>query len=116
MGSVDHVTLKGNSEITGNNCTGGIVGGNNNSVTNCSAENVTVIVIGDNEFEENHIVQADVAECGGLVIGGGFGGTIQAFVPLDITDKFIERMDYWLGEGSSRHYRVSDKGAYATWL
>lgn len=73
MGSVDHVTLKGNSVITGNNCTGGIVGGNNNSVTNCSAENVTVIVIGDNEFEENHIVQADVAECGGLVIGGGFG-------------------------------------------
>lgn len=77
MGSVDHVTLKGNSVITGNNCTGGIVGGNNNSVTNCSAENVTVIVIGDNEFEENHIVQADVAECGGLVIGGGFGGTID---------------------------------------
>ena len=77
MGSVDHVTLKGNSVITGNNCTGGIVGGNNNSVTNCSAENVTVIVIGDNEFEENHIVQADVAECGGLVIGGGFGAALK---------------------------------------
>ena len=48
--------------------------------------------------------------------GGGFGGTIQAFVPLDITDSFIDRMDYWLGEGSSRHYKVSDEGAYATWL
>ena len=34
----DHVTLKGNSVITGNNCTGGIVGGNNNSVTNCTAD------------------------------------------------------------------------------
>lgn len=77
MGFVDHVTLKGNSIITGNNCTGGIVGGNNNSVTNCTVENATVVVIGDNDFEENHIVQADVAECGGLVIGGGFGGTID---------------------------------------
>lgn len=48
--------------------------------------------------------------------GGGFGGTIQAFVPLDITGSFIDRMDYWLGEGSSRHYKVSDEGAYATWL
>ena len=48
--------------------------------------------------------------------GGGFGGTIQAFVPLDLTDEFIEHMDYWLGKGSSRHYKVSDKGAYATWL
>lgn len=48
--------------------------------------------------------------------GGGFGGTIQAFVPLDLTDEFIEHMDYWLGKDSSRHYKVSDKGAYATWL
>ena len=30
MGSVDNVTLKGDSTITGNNCVGGIVGGNNN--------------------------------------------------------------------------------------
>lgn len=77
MGSVDHVTIKGDSVITGNNCTGGIVGGNNNSVTNCTVEDATVIVIGDNEFEKDRIVQADVAECGGLVIGGGFGGTID---------------------------------------
>ena len=76
MGSVDHVTVE-NASITGNNCTGGVVGGNNSSVSNCNAENVTVEVIGDNQFEENHIVQADVAECGGLIIGGGFGGTID---------------------------------------
>ena len=62
MGSVYHVTLKGNSVITGNNCTGGIVGGNNNSVTNCSAENVTVIVIGDNEFEEKELDSEDENE------------------------------------------------------
>lgn len=48
--------------------------------------------------------------------GGGFGGTIQAFVPLDIVDAFITQMDAWLGAGSSRRYKVSDKGAYAAWL
>ena len=76
MGSVDNVTLKGDSTITGNNCVGGIVGGNNSSVTNCTVENATVVVIGDNHFTDK-IVQADVAECGGLVIGGGFGGSID---------------------------------------
>ena len=48
--------------------------------------------------------------------GGGFGGTIQAFVPLDLADEFVERMDFWLGAGSARRYAVSDKGAYAAWL
>lgn len=76
MGCVDNVTLKGNSKVTGNNCTGGIIGGNSGQVTNCTVENVTVTVIGDNKFDDK-IVQADVAECGGLVIGGGFGGTID---------------------------------------
>lgn len=42
MGSVDNVTLKGDSTITGNNCVGGIVGGNNNSITNCTVEGATV--------------------------------------------------------------------------
>ena len=32
--------------------------------------------------------------------GGGFGGTIQAFVPVDMVDDFMARMDAWLGEGS----------------
>ena len=48
--------------------------------------------------------------------GGGFGGTIQAFVPLDLVDTFIAKMNGWLGEGSARHYAISDKGAYAAWL
>lgn len=77
MGSVDNVTLSGDSVITGNNCTGGIIGGNRGAVSNCTVDNATVIVIGDNKFEDNKIVQADIAECGGLVIGGGFGGTID---------------------------------------
>ena len=48
--------------------------------------------------------------------GGGFGGTIQAFVPLDLVDEFISKMDGWLGQGSARRYTVTDKGAYAQWL
>ena len=48
--------------------------------------------------------------------GGGFGGTIQAFVPLDLVDEFIAKMDAWLGEGASRHYQISEEGAYAAWL
>lgn len=48
--------------------------------------------------------------------GGGFGGTIQAFVPLDMVDDFMGRMDGWLGEGSCRRYAISEEGAYAAWL
>ena len=48
--------------------------------------------------------------------GGGFGGTIQAFVPLDLADEFQTKMNDWLGEGSCRRYTVTDKGAYAAWL
>ena len=48
--------------------------------------------------------------------GGGFGGSIQAFVPLDLVDEFIERMDAWLGEGSTRRYAIAQEGAWAAWL
>ncbi len=48
--------------------------------------------------------------------GGGFGGSIQAFVPLDLVDSFISRMNGWLGEGSARRYVIDEKGAYAQWL
>lgn len=48
--------------------------------------------------------------------GGGFGGSIQAFVPCDLVDEFIERMNGWLGEGSARHYAITAEGAYAEWL
>ena len=61
--------------MLGNNCTGGLIGGDVGPVTDCSATNVSVTVIGDNDFSEG-LVQCDIAECGGLLIGGGFGGTI----------------------------------------
>lgn len=47
--------------------------------------------------------------------GGGFGGTIQCFVPLDLVQQFGDRMDAWLGQGSCRHYHIDPKGAYAQW-
>lgn len=76
MGSVENVTVE-TAFVTGNNCTGGIIGGNSNgAVTNCLAKDVTVTVIGDNDFSGG-LIQDDIAECGGLVIGGGFGGTID---------------------------------------
>lgn len=48
--------------------------------------------------------------------GGGFGGTIQCFVPSNMLDQFIKQMNTWLGDGSARHYRISDDGATALWL
>lgn len=48
--------------------------------------------------------------------GGGFGGTIQAFVPMELIDTFIDQMNAWLGEGSARHYTITEKGAFAQWL
>lgn len=48
--------------------------------------------------------------------GGGFGGTIQAFVPTELVEAFIEQMNTWLGEGSARHHAISPEGAYAEWL
>ena len=74
MGSVTNCAVT-NADVLGNNCTGGLIGGDMGPVTNCSATNVTVTVIGDNDFTEG-LVQCDVAECGGLLIGGGFGGSI----------------------------------------
>lgn len=77
MGSVENITLSGESVVIGTNCVGGIIGGNKAAVADCTVDNATVVVVGDNQFSEDKIVQADVAECGGLVIGGGFGGTID---------------------------------------
>lgn len=75
-GTVENVSLSGKSKITGNCCVGGIIGGNIGTVKSCSSDDVEVIVIGDNNFDDR-IVQCDIAECGGLIIGGGFGGTID---------------------------------------
>ena len=76
MGPVEGLTIR-HAKVTGNNCTGGVIGGNSvANVTDCTAEDVSVTVIGDNDFSSGRIIQVDIAECGGLIIGGGFGGTI----------------------------------------
>ena len=48
--------------------------------------------------------------------GGGFGGSIQCFVPVGELDGFVSKMDAWLGAGSCRHYHIAEEGARATWL
>lgn len=46
------------------------------------------------------------------VHGGGFAGTIQAFVPLDLLDKYREAMDSLFGEGSCMKLRIRPVGGY----
>ena len=50
------------------------------------------------------------------VHGGGFGGTIQAFVPLDDVESFSAGMDAVFGKGACGVYGVDHKGARAQWL
>ena len=40
-----------------------------------------------------------------VVVGGGFAGAVQAFVPIDLADAFAEHMESVFGSGSC--YRVS---------
>ena len=47
--------------------------------------------------------------------GGGFGGTVQAFVPVDTIDSFARGIDSCLGAGSCRRYRIVSEGATAAW-
>ena len=77
MGMVHDVILTGENSVTGINCVGGIAGGSNGAVYNCTVEGTTINVLGDNDFSSGRIIQNDVAECGGLVIGGSFGGVID---------------------------------------
>ena len=48
--------------------------------------------------------------------GGGFGGSIQAFVPLDAVERFTQAIDAHLGIGSCKVYAISDAGAGAQWM
>ena len=55
--------------------------------------------------------------CGAARIhGGGFGGSIQAFVPLGQASTFTDAMNALLGRGSCRRFRITETGACATWL
>ncbi len=78
MGRIENVHLKGTNSVCGVNTVGGITGGNMGAVYNCSVEDVTVTVLGNNDFSSGRIIQNDTAECGGLVIGGSFGGVIDS--------------------------------------
>ena len=44
------------------------------------------------------------------VHGGGFAGTVQAFVPLDLLDAFRDGLDAVLGQGSCRVLSLRDEG------
>ena len=77
MGEIHDVKLTGENEIAGVNATGGITGGSTNHVHDCEVDGTTIRVLGDNDFSDGRIVQCDVAECGGLIIGGSFGGTME---------------------------------------
>ena len=77
MGTIHDVTLTGTNNIAGVNATGGIAGGSIQSVWNCTVDGTTIHVLGDNDFSSGRIIQADVGECGGLVVGGFFGGSID---------------------------------------
>ncbi len=50
------------------------------------------------------------------VHGGGFGGTIQAFVPLDLIDAFSSGMDAVFGQGACGAYGIDHEGARARWM
>ena len=45
------------------------------------------------------------------VHGGGFGGTIQAFVPPDLLDKYVETLEHVYGGGSCHKLFIRAKGA-----
>lgn len=79
FGTAEKLTLTGENTISGFNCIGGIIGGHQDgSVKNGTVEDATINVLGDNDFSSGPIIQADVAECGGLIIGGAFGGSIES--------------------------------------
>ena len=77
MGEIHDVKLTGENEIAGVNATGGITGGSTNHVHDCEVDGTTIKVLGDNDFSDGRIIQCDIAECGGLIIGGSFGGTME---------------------------------------
>ncbi|MCG8309736.1 MAG: hypothetical protein MI975_20240 [Cytophagales bacterium] len=45
------------------------------------------------------------------VHGGGFGGTIQAFVPQDLIDKYVATLEHVFGKGSCHKLFIRAKGS-----
>lgn len=44
--------------------------------------------------------------------GGGFAGTVQAFVPLDYMDEFTHNMELTLGKGTCHNLRIRPVGGF----
>lgn len=65
------------------------------------------------------IALADALLCGRGAVrvhGGGFGGTIQVFAPLDAVEELCAGMDAVFGEGACGVYGVDHEGAKAWWM
>lgn len=45
------------------------------------------------------------------VHGGGFGGTIQAFVPMDLLEKYVDILEHVYGEGKCHKLFIRAKGS-----
>lgn len=45
------------------------------------------------------------------VHGGGFAGTIQAFVPHDLMEKYIQTLEHFFGEGACHKLFIRNQGA-----
>ncbi len=77
QGTVENLILSGDNNISGYNCIGGILGGNEGgAIKNCTSA-ATINILGDNVFENGRYILPDNAECGGIIVGGSFGGTID---------------------------------------
>ena len=69
-------------------------------------------------YKEHQDVALALAMCehflggrgGYRVHGGGFAGTVQAFVPFDILDGFVAGMDGILGEGACHVLSIRPQG------
>ena len=78
LGTVHNLEILGDIRVSGQNCVGGILGGNmGGDVSGCSAEGVTVTLYGENDFPDGRYVLPSSNACGGLLIGGSFGGTVD---------------------------------------
>lgn len=76
-GTADKLTLKGENSVSAYNCAGGVAGGSEyGTFDNCMVEAVQINILGDNDFSSGRIIQVDMAQCGGLIVGGGFGGHV----------------------------------------
>lgn len=74
--------------VSGRNCVGGITGGSESAaLSGCDVSKTDIVVLGSNDFSKTpgRIIQVDVAECGGPVVGGGFGGSITSSSAIDCT-------------------------------